>query len=399
MSFCLSNTVQFVNCIVFNIFICLIWVCSFLSLLGSLSAQPLVKHDTATDVGGKRLKNKREHEENEKLSKDDSKSETFKRLKSGQEKYILNPECNEGSNLDWASFSHNLSAIAPERNHHVSHSQIKDVISKDMKEVEDPGLIIDDSVNDNAVEEATGERPNYDANKNVLAPNIIAELIDAVPAMQKMQNHKVIDNIIECQQIQKQKLKTGNEDPNLDFIGLGSPLDLHAITPEPETNLGVSPICSKYVIYKDLKEVKNSGLAVDDAVNSIAVEEVTGLIISKEAHKDVVVQDIIDELVDTIPTVQRIQNYKIIDKIVDRQHILKQKPKSGKFWKEGRKNQRAIKRRSVSFEKRMMNQDQKRKNKQLSDLLLRNKELLEAEVREKSLKRKIKIKCKLENAD
>merc|ERR1719233_1347138 len=173
----------------------------------------------------------------------------------------------------------------------------------------------------------------------------------------------------------------------------GSPLDL-SIT--PETNLGGTPSCSKNVVFKDLKEVNGScfAVSVDDAVNNTAVEEAIGKITSNEAHKDIVIQDIIDELIDTVPTMQKIQNYKIIDKIVDRQQIPKQKPKSGKFWKEGRRNQRAIKRRSVSFEKRMKNKEQKLKNKKLSDLLLMNKELLQAEVREKSTKGKIQYREK-----
>jgi len=347
-----------------------------------------MKNDTATDVKGKKLKNKRELEENEKLSKDESESKTFKRLKSGQEKEILNPECTKGSNLNLVGSSHNLSAIAPAKNLHVSHSRIKDDIFKDMKEVEDSDLIIDNSGDDNAVEESTELRPTYEANKNVLVQNIIAELIDAVP---RMQNQKIID-IIDCQQFQQQKPRSGKEGLNLDYIVFGSPLDLSAIT--PETNLCVTPSCSKNVVCKDLKEVNDSGLAVsvDDAVNNTAVEEATVKITSNEALKDVVVQDIIYELIDTVPTMQKIQNYKIIDKIVDRQQIPKQKPKSGKFWKEGRRNQRAIKRRSVSFEKRMKNKEQKLKNKKLSDLLLRNKELLEAEVREKSTKGKIQYR-------
>jgi len=348
-----------------------------------------MKNDTATDVKGKKLKNKRELEENEKLSKDESESRTYKRLKSDQEKDILNPECTEGSNLDFVGSSHNLSAIAPEKNLHVSHSRIKDDSCKDVKEVEDSDLIIDDSVNNNDVEEATGKRPSYEANKNVLVvQKIIAELIDSVP---KVKNHKIIDTI-DWQQVQQQKPKSEKEGLNLNYIVFGSPLDLSAIT--PETNLCVTPSCSKNVVCKDLKEVNDSGLAVsvDDAVNNTAVEEATVKITSNEALKDVVVQDIIYELIDTVPTMQKIQNYKIIDKIVDRQQIPKQKPKSGKFWKEGRRNQRAIKRRSVSFEKRMKNKEQKLKNKKLSDLLLRNKELLEAEVREKSTKGKIQYR-------
>jgi len=375
MSFSLINAVQCVNCIVFNILICLIWSYSFLSFLGSLVAQPHVQnYDTATDVKGKKLKNKREHEENEKLSEDDSSNKAFKRLKSGEEKELLDPECNEGLNLDTVSSSFDLSAIAPETNRHgtFTHSWIKDDICKDLKEVADSGLIIDNSVNDNAaVEDTTGKQSYYEANINVLVRNIIAELIDTVPAMQRMQNHKIMDTIIDGQQIHK-------------------PLDLCVIT--PETNLRVTPSCIKNVICRDLEEVKDTGFVVDDSINNTAIEEATGTITNCESNKDVIVQEIIDELIATVPTMQKRLTYKIIDKIIDRQQIQKQKPKSGKFWKEGRKNKRSMKRRSVSFNKRMKNKEQKVKNKKMTDLLLRSKELLEAEVREKSMKGKMKYR-------
>jgi len=374
MSFSLINAVQCVNCIVFNILICLIWSYSFLSFLGSLVAQPHVQnYDTATDVKGKKLKNKREHEENEKLSEDDSSNKAFKRLKYGEEKELLDPECNEGLNLDTVSSSFDLSAIAPETNRHgtFTHSWIKDDICKDLKEVADSGLIIDNSVNDNAaVEDTTGKQSYYEANINVLVRNIIAELIDTVPAMQRMQNHKIMDTIIDGQQIHK-------------------PLDLCVIT--PETNLRVTPSCIKNVVCRDLEEVKDTGF-VDDSINNTAIEEATGTITNCESNKDVIVQEIIDELIATVPTMQKRLTYKIIDKIIDRQQIQKQKPKSGKFWKEGRKNKRSMKRRSVSFNKRIKNKEQKVKNKKMTDLLLRSKELLEAEVREKSMKGKMKYR-------
>jgi len=374
MSFSLINAVQFVNCIVFNILICLIWSYSFLSFLGSLVAQPHVQYyDTATDVKGKKLKNKREHEENEKLSEDDSSNKAFKRLKSGEEKELLDPECNEGLNLDTVSSSFDLSAIAPETNRHgtFTHSWIKDDICKDLKEVADSGLIIDNSVNDNAaVEDTTGKQSYYEANINVLVRNIIAELIDTVPAMQRMQNHKIMDTIIDGQQIHK-------------------PLDLCVIA--PETNLRVTPSCIKNVVCRDLEEVKDTGF-VDDSINNTAIEEATGTITNCESNKDVIVQEIIDELIATVPTMQKRLTYKIIDKIIDRQQIQKQKPKSGKFWKEGRKNKRSMKRRSVSFNKRIKNKEQKVKNKKMTDLLLRSKELLEAEEREKSMKGKMKYR-------
>jgi len=372
MSFSLINAVQFVNCIVFNILICLIWSYSFLSFLGSLVAQPHVQnYDIATDVKGKKLKNKREHEENDKMPEDDSTNKTIKRLKSSEEKELLDPECNEGLNLDLVGSSFDLSAIAPETNRHgtYSHSWIKDDICKDLQEVADSGLIIDNSVNDNAaVEDLTGKLSS-EANINVLVRSIIAELIDTLPAMQRMQNHKIIDTIIDGQQIHE-------------------PLDLCVVT--PETNLRVTPSCIKNVICRDLEEVKDTGFVVDDSINNTAIEEATGTITNSEANKDVIVQEIIDELIATVTTMHKRQTYKIIDKIIDRQQIQKQKPKSGKFWKEGRKNKRSMKRRNVSFDKRMKNKEQKVKNKKMTDLLLRSKELLEAEVREKSVKGKMK---------
>jgi len=369
MSFSLINAVQFVNCIVFNILICLIWSYSFLSFLGSLVAQPHVQnYDIATDVKGKKLKNKREHEENDKMPEDDSTNKTIKRLKSSEEKELLDPECNEGLNLDLVGSSFDLSAIAPETNRHgtYSHSWIKDDICKDLQEVADSGLIIDNSVNDNAaVEDLTGKLSS-EANINVLVRSIIAELIDTLPAMQRMQNHKIIDTIIDGQQIHE-------------------PLDLCVVT--PETNLRVTPSCIKNVICRDLEEVKDAGFV---SINNTAIKEATGTITNNEANKDVIVKDIIDELIATVPTMQKRQTYEIIDKIIDRQQIQKQKPKSGKFWKEGKKNKRSMKRRSVSFNKRMKNKEQKVKNKKITDLLLRSKELLEAEVREKRMKGKMK---------
>merc|ERR1719233_956206 len=62
-------------------------------------------------------------------------------------------------------------------------------------------------------------------------------------------------------------------------------------------------------------------------------------------------------------------------------HIPKQKPKSGKFWKEGRQLKRD-KRKKLSFEQRMKKKVQNVKNKELSDLLLKRKAIMEEELRE-----------------
>jgi len=75
-------------------------------------------------------------------------------------------------------------------------------------------------------------------------------------------------------------------------------------------------------------------------------------------------------------------------------HIPKQKPKSGKFWKEGRQLKRD-KRKKLSFDQRMKKKVQNMKNKELSDLLLKRKAIMEEELREKRIKAKMKRKRKL----
>merc|ERR1711862_2128 len=64
---------------------------------------------------------------------------------------------------------------------------------------------------------------------------------------------------------------------------------------------------------------------------------------------------------------------KVLDNIIVSKQIPRQKPKSGKFWKEGRQQFRQIKRdkgKTFTFEQRMKNKEEKIKNKELADLLL-----------------------------
>merc|ERR1740124_1187346 len=64
---------------------------------------------------------------------------------------------------------------------------------------------------------------------------------------------------------------------------------------------------------------------------------------------------------------------KVLDRIIVAKNIPRQKPKSGKFWKEGRQQFRQIKRdkgKKFTFEQRMKNKEEKMKNKELADLLL-----------------------------
>merc|ERR1739838_286076 len=70
---------------------------------------------------------------------------------------------------------------------------------------------------------------------------------------------------------------------------------------------------------------------------------------------------------------------KVLDRIIVAKNIPRQKPKSGKFWKEGRQQLRQIKRdkgKKFTFEQRMKNKEEKMKNKELADLLLNRKALL-----------------------
>merc|ERR1712083_597300 len=77
---------------------------------------------------------------------------------------------------------------------------------------------------------------------------------------------------------------------------------------------------------------------------------------------------------------------KVIDNIIVSKQIPRQKPKSGKFWKEGRQQFRQIKRdkgKKFSFEQRMKNKEEKMKNKELAELLLSRKAMKKEELKKK----------------
>merc|ERR1740128_1463403 len=88
---------------------------------------------------------------------------------------------------------------------------------------------------------------------------------------------------------------------------------------------------------------------------------------------------------------------KKLDRIIVTKHIPRQKPKSGKFWKEGRQQFRQIKRdkgKKFTFEQRMKNKEVKMKNKELAQLLINRKNTKKEEMRKKIEENKAK---KLEN--
>jgi len=77
---------------------------------------------------------------------------------------------------------------------------------------------------------------------------------------------------------------------------------------------------------------------------------------------------------------------KVLDNIIVSKQIPRQKPKSGKFWKEGRQQFRQIKRdkgKKFTFEQRMKNKEEKMKNKELAELLLSRKAMKKEELRKK----------------
>merc|ERR1740136_78666 len=124
----------------------------------------------------------------------------------------------------------------------------------------------------------------------------------------------------------------------------------------------------------------------------------------------------IKEKVDEVKTVKKIKEESVIksaaegrgntpltpitkklERIIVAIHIPRQKPKSGKFWKEGRQQFRQIKRdrgQRFTFEQRVKNKEEKMKNKEMAELLLNRKNMKKEEMRKKIEENKAK---KLEN--
>merc|ERR1712106_1224783 len=75
---------------------------------------------------------------------------------------------------------------------------------------------------------------------------------------------------------------------------------------------------------------------------------------------------------------------KVLEKMIVSKQIPRQKPKSGKFWKEGRQQFRQIKRdrgQRFTFEQRLKMKEEKIKNKELAALLLNRKNIKKEEMR------------------
>jgi len=161
----------------------------------------------------------------------------------------------------------------------------------------------------------------------------------------------------------------------------------------------------------DTKKTTDSAKVVDDS----KVENIPGEDPSKKENDEALSEDKIKDVAGTELKEQENQNTgkangtntaadkenlpiaKVLDNIIVSKQIPRQKPKSGKFWKEGRQQFRQIKRdkgKKFTFEQRMKNKEEKLKNKELADLLLSRKAMKKEELRKKIEENKAR---KLEN--
>merc|ERR1712179_437719 len=158
----------------------------------------------------------------------------------------------------------------------------------------------------------------------------------------------------------------------------------------------------------ELDEVADDAIAKDDTKESAKVVDdskvgnIPGEDPSKKENDEALNEDKIkDVAVETSGTElkdkENLPIAKVLDNIIVSKQIPRQKPKSGKFWKEGRQQFRQIKRdkgKKFTFEQRMKNKEEKLKNKELAGLLLSRKAMKKEELRKKIEENKAR---KLEN--
>jgi len=162
--------------------------------------------------------------------------------------------------------------------------------------------------------------------------------------------------------------------------------------PEKEASI-VTPIVEETEPVAKVKEVKLT--EIKEKVEADKSESETNVPVKKvdETKEDSVLKTVADGKENTPVTPMP----KRLERIIVAKHIPRQKPKSGKFWKEGRQQFRQIKRdkgQRFTFEQRLKNKEEKLKNKELAELLMNRKNMKKEDMRKKIEENKAK---KLEN--
>jgi len=162
--------------------------------------------------------------------------------------------------------------------------------------------------------------------------------------------------------------------------------------PEKEASI-VTPIVEETEPVAKVKEEKLT--EIKEKVEADKTESETNVSVKKvdKTNEDSVLKTVADGKENTPVTPMP----KRLERIIVAKHIPRQKPKSGKFWKEGRQQFRQIKRdkgQRFTFEQRLKNKEEKLKNKELAELLMNRKNMKKEDMRKKIEENKAK---KLEN--
>jgi len=162
--------------------------------------------------------------------------------------------------------------------------------------------------------------------------------------------------------------------------------------PEKEASI-VTPIVEETEPVAKVKEEKYT--EIKEKVEADKTESETNVFVKKvdKTNEDSVLKAVADGKENNPVTPMP----KRLERIIVAKHIPRQKPKSGKFWKEGRQQFRQIKRdkgQRFTFEQRLKNKEEKLKNKELAELLMNRKNMKKEDMRKKIEENKAK---KLEN--
>jgi len=177
--------------------------------------------------------------------------------------------------------------------------------------------------------------------------------------------NEVADGVIAKDAVKK---PTDNDDHVVDISHKNT-----TIATIPESPEGANSKENNIETLKKDKDIEDAGAA------ETSVTEVKEIEIKKSANEQA-------NGTNTSADKENLPISKVLDNIIVSKQIPRQKPKSGKFWKEGRQQFRQIKRdkgKKFTFEQRMKNKEEKIKNKELADLLLSRKAMKKEELRKK----------------